>query len=255
MIPRARGKLKHGCCRATSRTARSTDAAHSDMKAGVAAMTMAMKALKECGVKLKGDVITEYVMDEELSGNGTNARLRDEGYKADAGICCETSSMCVQPGSIGAYGSISASRARPPDPAAYEGVNAIDLGYIVTKAVAAFEKVRVAKVSHPLYPNIIEAIPAWSGSSKAAPTTGVSGQLPVKSSLATVPGEDSKQVKAEFVEFVRGVFRQGIQLAQGASAGSHFLRIFRGAFGDTGGQPDRHDAQRLLQGRDRASSL
>ena len=72
----------------------------SDMKSGAAAMTMAIRAIQACGIRLKGDLIVEYVMDEELTGNGTLACVM-KGYKADAGICCETSSMCVQPGSIG----------------------------------------------------------------------------------------------------------------------------------------------------------
>jgi len=70
------------------------------MKSGLAAMTMAVKAIIESGIQLRGDVILEYTVDEELSGNGTLACVM-KGYKADAGICCETSSMRVQPGSIG----------------------------------------------------------------------------------------------------------------------------------------------------------
>ena len=65
----------------------------SDMKSGAAAMTMAIRAIQACGIRLKGDLIVEYVMDEELTGNGTLACVM-KGYKADAGICCETSSMC-----------------------------------------------------------------------------------------------------------------------------------------------------------------
>ena len=72
----------------------------SDMKSGLAAMTMALDPLLRLGVKLKGDVILEYTMDEEATGNGTLACVM-KGYKADAGICCETSSLHVQPGCIG----------------------------------------------------------------------------------------------------------------------------------------------------------
>ena len=63
-------------------------------------MTMALRALQQSGIRLRGDVTAEYVMDEELTGNGTLACVL-RGYHADAGICCETSSMCVQPASIG----------------------------------------------------------------------------------------------------------------------------------------------------------
>jgi acetylornithine deacetylase len=70
------------------------------MKSGLAAMTMALDSLIRLDIRLKGDVILEYTMDEELSGNGTLACVM-KGYSADAGICCETSSLHVQPACIG----------------------------------------------------------------------------------------------------------------------------------------------------------
>jgi acetylornithine deacetylase len=83
------------------------------MKSGLAAMTMAVKAILDSGICLGGDVILEYTVDEELSGNGTLACVM-KGYKADGGICCETSSMRVQPGSIGRIWFEIKSRAKPP---------------------------------------------------------------------------------------------------------------------------------------------
>jgi len=174
-----------------------------DMKSGVAAMTMAVKVIQQCGIKLKGDIIIEYVMDEELSGNGTLACVI-KGYKADAGICCETSSMRVQPGSIGRiWFDIKVKGKAAGIQRHDEGVNAIDMGYLVTKAVAKFEEVRVRKLQHPLYPDISSAIPCMigmfeSGSYNSAfPDTCL-----LKGSMATVPGENSQKVKEEFVEFV-----------------------------------------------------
>jgi len=175
----------------------------SDMKSGVAAMTMAMKVLKECGIRLKGDVTIEYVMDEELTGNGTLACVM-KGYKADAGICCETSSMCVQPASIGRiWFDIHVKGKAAGIQRRYEGVNAIDLGYLVKEAVEAFEKDRVARTSHPLYPNIIEAIPCMIGQfSSGSYASAFPDECLLKGSMATVPGESSDGVKAEFIDFI-----------------------------------------------------
>ena len=175
-----------------------------DMKSGVAAMTMAVRAIRACGVKLKGDLILEYVMDEELSGNGTLACVM-KGYRADAGICCETSSMKVQPGSIGRIwfeilvrGKAAGIQRR------YEGVNAIDLGYAVTKAVSEFERKRIGEISHPLYPDIPGAIPCMVGQFESGTyASAFPDSCLLKGSMATVPGEDSDAVKAEFVRFVR----------------------------------------------------
>ena len=177
-----------------------------DMKSGVAAMTMAVRAVQACGLKLKGDVILEYVMDEELSGNGTLACVM-KGYRADAGICCETSSMKVQPGSIGRiWFEIRVKGKAAGIQRRYEGVNAIDLGCLVTKIVSEFEQTRVKKVSHPLYPDILGAIPCMVGQFESGTyASAFPDACLLKGSLATVPGENSNAVKTEFVDFVRTV--------------------------------------------------
>lgn len=193
----------HGCWSGDRSEGRIYGRGASDMKSGVAAMTMAVKALKECGVALNGDVILEYVMDEELTGNGTLACVM-KGIRADAGICCETSSMCVQPGSIGRiWFDIKVTGKAAGIQTRYEGVNAIDLGYIAVKAVEDFEKVRLAKVSHPLYPDILSSIPCMVGQfSSGSYASAFPDSCLLKGSMATVPGENSDAVKAEFVEFI-----------------------------------------------------
>jgi len=54
----------------------------SDMKAGAAAMIKALQAIREIDVPLKGDVILEFVFDEELNGMGTAACVK-RGYHAE----------------------------------------------------------------------------------------------------------------------------------------------------------------------------
>ena len=173
------------------------------MKSGVAAMTMAVMAVQKSGIRLKGDLIAEYVMDEELTGNGTLACVA-KGYGAGAGICCETSSMCVQPGSIGRiWYTIKIQGKAAGIQRRYEGINAIDLGYLVNQAVAEFERKRLAEVSHPLYPNIISAIPCMVGMFESGSyNSSFPDSCVLKGSLATVPGEDSGQVKEAFVSFL-----------------------------------------------------
>ncbi|MDQ0338311.1 acetylornithine deacetylase [Caldalkalibacillus uzonensis] len=68
-----------------------------DMKGGLVAAMMALKALSDLGIQLKGDVTIESVVDEEYGGaNGTLAcRLR--GYKADIAIIPEPSNLSICP--------------------------------------------------------------------------------------------------------------------------------------------------------------
>lgn len=175
----------------------------SDMKSGLAAMTMAVKAIQESGIRLRGDLILEYTVDEELSGNGTLACVM-KGYKADAGICCETSSMRVQPGSIGRiWFEIKVQGMAAGIQRRWEGINAIEKGYLVTQAVADFERLRVKRLSHPLYPDVLSAIPCMVGVFESGSYhSAFPDSCLLKGSMATLPGEDSAAVKAEFIEFI-----------------------------------------------------
>ncbi len=173
----------------------------SDMKAGLAAYTMAMHAIIKSGIKLKGDVILEYTVDEELSGNGTLAAIM-RGYTADAGISGETSSMNVQPACIGRIWYEIHIKGKPAGiQRQWEGVNAIDKGYLVVRAVSEFQEGRMKIITHPLYPNIRETIPCLVGVFQAGsyPSAFPDSCL-LKGSMATVPGEDSDRVKKGFAE-------------------------------------------------------
>ena len=176
----------------------------SDMKAGLAAYTMAMHTIIASGLKLKGDVILEYTVDEELSGNGTLAAIT-RGYTADAGISGETSSMNVQPACIGRIWYEIHVKGKPAGiQRQWEGVNAIDKGYLVVKAISEFQEERMKRITHHLYPNIRETIPCLVGMFQAGsyPSAFPDSCL-LKGSMATVPGEDSDRVKKELAEHLK----------------------------------------------------
>ncbi|MFC1956209.1 ArgE/DapE family deacylase [Chloroflexota bacterium] len=175
----------------------------SDMKSGLATMTMALDILLQMGIKPKGDIFLEYTMDEELTGNGTLACVA-KGYKADAGICCETSSMHVQPGCIGRIWFEIMVHGKPAGiQRAWEGVNAIEKGYAIVQAVSDLGNIRVNELSHPLYPDVRGSLPCMitvfqAGSYQSAfPDTCL-----LKGSFATLPGEDTNDVKKRFVEHI-----------------------------------------------------
>lgn len=195
---------QHGCWSADIADGKLYGRGASDMKSGVAAMTMAVRALKECGFHLKGDVILEYVIDEELSGNGTLACVM-RGYTADAGICCETSGMCVQPASIGRiWYTIHVKGKATGIQQRFEGVNAIDKGYLVHKAIEKYEHRRLLTVTHPLYPDMISAIPCMVGQFESGTyNSAFPDTCTLKGSLATVPGESSDVLKKEFQKFLQ----------------------------------------------------
>ena len=175
----------------------------SDMKSGLAAMTMALYFLLELGIKIKGDIILEYTVDEELTGNGTLACVM-KGYKADAGICCETSSMHIQPGCIGRIWFEVDVKGKPTGiQRAWEGVNTIEKGYEVMNAISDFGNKRIGMLSHPLYPNVKNALPCMVGVFKAGTyPSSFPDNCILQGSFATLPGEDNSTVKRNFVNHI-----------------------------------------------------
>lgn len=174
-----------------------------DMKSGVASHILAVEYLKAAGVKLKGDVLINVVVDEEISGHGTlDTVIR--GYTADAGISGETSELAVQPACIGRiWFEIEIQGKAAGIQRRYQGVSGIELGYKITKAVEALEAKRVATVKHPLYPKPIDALPCMIGAFHAGsfPSSFPATCL-LKGSMASVPGEDHEGVKRSLVEAV-----------------------------------------------------
>ncbi|MDP6122085.1 MAG: M20/M25/M40 family metallo-hydrolase, partial [Rhodospirillales bacterium] len=171
-----------------------------DMKSGVATHIMVVECMLAAGLKPKGDIMINLVIDEELSGHGTlDTVIR--GYKADGGISGETSGLAVQPACIGRIwfeimirGKVAGIQTR------YEGVSGIELGTKICKAVQDLEDTRVATVSHPLYPNALDSLPCIIGSFSAGnyPSACPDTCL-LKGSIGTVPGEDHQGVKDSLV--------------------------------------------------------
>ncbi|HET9002295.1 MAG TPA: ArgE/DapE family deacylase [bacterium] len=170
----------------------------SDMKGGVAAMTMAVAILKDMGLRPRGDVTLEYVVDEERTGLGTLGCVQ-RGYRADAGICCETSDLEVMPACIGRMWFTIRVRGKPAGISArWEGVSAIDKAMKFVGAVEALEAMRIQDLRHPLFPDNRGALPC-------AVTMFQSGTFPsitpeeatLRGSMGLMPYEDPAQAEAQ----------------------------------------------------------
>jgi acetylornithine deacetylase len=188
---------------ATVRDGRIYGRGSADMKSGVASHIVAVELIKATGLKLKGDVLINVVVDEEVSGHGTlDTVIR--GYRADAGISGETSDLAIQPACIGRIWFEIAIAGKPAGiQKRYEGVSGIDLGNKIVKAVQELEAKRVATVSHPLYPNALDSLPCMIGAFSAGnyPSSFPDSCL-LKGSIGTVPGEDHEGVKQSLVDQV-----------------------------------------------------
>ncbi len=100
-VPRGSAKWNYDPFGATIEGNRLYGLGSNDMKGGIAAMLVAVEALREAGVELRGDLLVETIVDEEFGGvNGTlAARLR--GHNADAAIITEPSQLMLCPAQTG----------------------------------------------------------------------------------------------------------------------------------------------------------
>lgn len=67
-----------------------------DMKGGIAAMIMSVRAIQQCGIHLKGDVLVGTVPDEEAGGMGTLDFVH-HGIHADGAIMTEPTNLELGP--------------------------------------------------------------------------------------------------------------------------------------------------------------
>lgn len=175
----------------------------SDMKGGLAAMTMALKTLLDTGLRPRGSVILEYVMDEELSGLGTLSCVQ-RGYRADAGISLETSDLHVQPACIGRLWFVIEVKGKPAGISRrWEAISALDKGYKIAKAIEDFEGIRIATITHPLYPDNRGALPCAIGRFEAGTfASSTPDKAILRGSMGLMPHESIEQVKRDLSDFV-----------------------------------------------------
>lgn len=176
----------------------------SDMKGGVAAMTMALDCLLEAGIKPKGDVLLEYVVDEELTGFGTlSCVLR--GYKADAGISCEASDLEVQPAATGSMWYEILVKGKPASMSRlWEGVSALDKGYKMARAVSELQERRLKEKNHPLYPDPQGALACFVGKFEAGNyASALPTNCSIKGRMGVLPNEDPDAAKKEFMGYIK----------------------------------------------------
>lgn len=178
----------------------------SDMKGGLAAMTMALKTLLDIGLAPRGSVILEYVVDEEVSGLGTLACVI-RGYRADAGISLETSDLHVQPACIGRLWFVIDVRGKPAGISRrWEAVSALEKGYRIARAIEDLEGIRIGRLTHPLYPDNRGALPCAVGRFEAGSyPSATPDRATLRGSVGLMPYEDIETVQEDFRVFIRRV--------------------------------------------------
>lgn len=206
-----------------------------DMKAGVAMNAFVAEAVEDLGIRLRGDLTFESVVDEEFGGvNGTLAgRLR--GYTADGAIISEPSFLRICPGQRGgrvAHITLSASGGILAEGRYPAGI--IDQLTHLLNSVGAFAAARrrVAP-AHPLYTgvdpvpvSIAKIITAPWGTSEPITTPE---ECRIELYWQTLPGETQRDIEAGFFAWFQGMLAGAPQLFQRPPAVEFPIRFLPGS--------------------------
>lgn len=172
-----------------------------DMKGGTVSLLMAVEAIIRSGIKLRGDIIFESVIEEESGGAGTlSATVR--GYKADAAIIPEPTGMKLfikQQGSM--WFRITVDGRSAHGGTRYEGVSAIEKAWIIHRAILDLEKTRNLKIKDPLYQNVPIPIPINVGKIQGGNwPSSVPDMVVIEGRMGVGPEEDLESAKKELHE-------------------------------------------------------
>ena len=125
-----------------------------DAKAQVVTILAALSALKDAGVKLRGDVIVQFVIEEEVGGNGALSVILD-GMRADGVVVMESSDFNIYPANRGAVWFKLAIEGKSTHMGRWrDGVNAVEEMMDVIRILKDYEQKLVAESGgDPLFPD------------------------------------------------------------------------------------------------------
>jgi acetylornithine deacetylase len=175
-----------------------------DMKGGLAAAAIAIRAAMKLGIEPRRPVLLLSVVGEETGGLGTLAAIA-RGVRADAAVITEPTSLDLCPVQAGALSFRLHVRGKSAHGAMRrEGISAIDKFFFVSRALEELERERHAGYRHPLYPEGTLVAPLSVGKIEAGnwPST-VPEELRAEGRFGIFPGEDCADARASFEEAVR----------------------------------------------------
>lgn len=125
-----------------------------DAKGQVVTVLLALAALKDAGIKLRGDVAAQLVIEEEAGGNGALSVILD-GMRADGVIVLESTDLKVSPANRGAVWFKLAVEGKSTHMGRWrDGVNAIEKTMGVFQILKDYERKLVAESGgDPLFPD------------------------------------------------------------------------------------------------------
>lgn len=177
-----------------------------DMKGGTTSLLMAIEAIKNSGIRLKGDVIFESVIEEESGGAGTLAAVL-RGYKADAAIIPEPTNMKLFPKQQGSmWFRITVKGKGAHGGTRYEGPNAIEKAMLVIERLRRLETARNERIDDPFFESIPIPIPINIGKIHAGDwPSSVPDLAVIEGRMGIAPHETQEEAKHEMEEAISDI--------------------------------------------------
>lgn len=178
----------------------------SDMKGGTVALLLAMEALQALGIRLKGDVIFQSVIEEESGGVGTLAVIL-RGYRADGAIIPEPTDMKLFPKQQGSLWFRLTVRGKSAHGGTrYEGVSAIEKAWGVFACLQQLETERNKRINDPLYHHVPIPIPINIGTIRGGTwPSSVPDCVVLEGRMGVAPNETIEQAKQEMEEALQSL--------------------------------------------------
>lgn len=171
-----------------------------DMKGGNMATLIALETVIALDVQLKGDIIYESVIEEETGGAGTLSAIQ-RGYQADVTIIPEPSEMRIFPKQQGSlWFDIDVTGISAHGGTRYEGVSALEKGWIVFNEILKLEEKRNAPLrKDPLYKGNPIPIPINIGQFNGGHfPSAVAERARIQGRYGVAPGETIEEAKQAF---------------------------------------------------------
>lgn len=181
-----------------------------DMKAGLAANYWALKSLLLAGVRPRGTVQLQSVIEEEAGGSGGTLACLLRGHTADGLVISEPA-----PSVVVAMAGISYFRVRATGKTAHAGlahlgVNAIGKLYKIYDDLVAWDAQRAETLRYPLFEEVVgRSCHLVPGRLTAGdwPST-VAGQAVLECRMSFIPGETRQEIYRQVRERVAAVAAQ-----------------------------------------------
>jgi acetylornithine deacetylase len=170
-----------------------------DMKAGIAAMIYAIKAIKDSGIELDADLQLQSVHEEECTGNGALATLI-QGYTADGALIPEPFGLngivVAQVGLVWLRVRIVGTGAHSIS--AGESISPIDKAYLLIDSLKKYREKINREPKHPAFEHIDNPLAVYIGTLHSGDwPASMPSECTFEARIGLYPDRDPQDIKDE----------------------------------------------------------